>query len=194
MVDLSTFDNRWYRCGRKKFVVGLWFFVGLPILRCPLNPSSKSRRALLRAFGATVGSAAVVKPGVRVKYPWRLTIGDNSWIGEDCWIDNLEQVTIGSNVCISQGAYLCTGNHDWSDPAFGLIVKPILVSNGAWVGAKCVIAPGVELGTCAIAAAGSVINKNIPAFEIHAGNPARFVRRRIIRTSALDEAQKLTCV
>jgi putative colanic acid biosynthesis acetyltransferase WcaF len=123
----------------------------------------------------------VIRPGVRVKYPWRLSIGDHAWIGEDCWIDNLEQITVGRDACLSQGAYLCTGNHDWSDPSFGLTIKSITISDGAWVGAKSVITQGVELGVCAIASAGSVVTKSIPAFEIHAGNPAKCVRQRIVQ-------------
>ena len=69
----------------------------------------------------------MVKPGVRVKYPWRLRVGDHAWLGEDCWIDNLADVQIGAHACISQAAYLCTGNHDWADPAFALILGPITI-------------------------------------------------------------------
>lgn len=180
MVRLDTYNNSWYSPGRSVAVRALWFFIGQPLLRFSLNPSSKLRRVLLRLFGAKVGAGVVIRAGVRVKYPWHLGIGDHTWIGEDCWIDNLGRVEIGANVCVSQGAYFCTGNHDWSDPAFGLIVKPITVEDGAWVGAKAVLAPGVTLGECAIAAAGSVVNRDIPAYEIHAGNPAGFVRRREI--------------
>src|SRR4051794_36257417 len=131
-VDLSTFDNSWYNPGRGRIIASMWFFFGLPIIRSSINPSSSVRRSLLRLFGARIGPGVVIKPGVRVKYPWRLTIGADSWIGEDCWIDNLEQVTIGSSACLSQGAYLCTGNHDWSDSAFGLMTKPITIGDGAW--------------------------------------------------------------
>ena len=184
MTDLSQFDNSWYSPGRSRLVRVLWFLVGAPILRCSLIPSSAIRRALLRLFGAHVGSGVIIKPGVRVKYPWRLSIGDNSWLGEDCWIDNLAQVSIGANVCISQGAYLCTGNHDWSDPAFGLMVKSIAVGDSAWIAAKALIAPGVSLGEGAVAAAGSVVTHDIPAYEIHAGNPAGLVKSRPIRRSS----------
>jgi len=180
MTDLSQFDNSWYSPGRSRLTQVLWFFPGLPLLRCSVLPSSALRRWLLRLFGATVGRGVVIKPGVRVKYPWRLSVGDHSWIGEDCWIDNLDDVNIGANVCISQGAYLCTGNHNWSDPAFALITEPITIQDGAWVGARAVVAPGVRLGRCAVAAAGSVVTKDIPPYEIHSGNPARFVRRREI--------------
>jgi putative colanic acid biosynthesis acetyltransferase WcaF len=179
--DLSSYDNSWYNPGRGAFVRALWFFLGLPLLRSNLNPVSSLRRALLRIFGARIGRAVEIKPGVQVKYPWNLTVGANSWIGESVWIDNLCSVAIGSNACISQGAYLCTGNHDWSDPGFGLIVKPIAVGNGAWLGAKSFVSPGVKIGECAITAAGSVVTKDIPPFEIHAGNPAHFIRRREIR-------------
>ena len=181
MVQLNAFNNDWYRAGRSRPIQALWFFLGLPMLRCPLVISSAFRRGLLRLFGAQVGRGVVIKPGVRVKFPWRLSIGDHSWIGEDAWIDNLADVSIGGSVCISQGAYLCCGNHDWSDPAFALIARPIVLRDGAWVGARSVLCPGVTLGECAIVAAGSVVSADVPAFEIHAGNPARFVRRRPLR-------------
>jgi putative colanic acid biosynthesis acetyltransferase WcaF len=176
--DLSLYDNSWYSSGRSRIVEALWFFIGLPILRCRLLPSSLVRSAILRLFGATIAQKVVLKPGVRVKFPWLLSIGGSSWIGEDVWIDNLVLVTVGANVCISQGAYLCTGNHDWSDPAFGLRVQSIVLEDGSWVGARAVVCPGVTIEECGIAAAGSVVTNNIPAYEIHAGNPARLLRRR----------------
>ena len=179
--DLAAFDNSWYTPGRARFVQALWFFLGAPLLRSAVIPSSKFRVFLLRVFGARLGRGVVVKPGVRVKYPWLLSVGSHSWIGEDAWIDNLAPVALGSDVCISQGAYLCTGNHDWSDPAFGLVAQPIILDNGSWAGARSVICPGVSLGEAAVAAAGSVVSSNIPPFEIHAGNPATFVHVREIR-------------
>jgi putative colanic acid biosynthesis acetyltransferase WcaF len=162
-------------------VQGLWFFFGLPVLRCALLPSSAVRVTLLRLFGARVGTGVVIRPGVRVKFPWNLIVGDNCWIGEESWIDNLAAVSLGNDVCLSQGAYLCTGNHDWSDPSFGLIVKPIRIEDGGWVGARAVLAPGVSLGEEAIAGMGSVVTRNIPSQEIHAGNPARFISYRKLR-------------
>lgn len=118
---------------------------------------------------------------MRVKYPWLLEIGDDTWIGEDVWLDNLALIRIGSNVCISQGAYLCTGNHDWTDPAFGLMVRPITISDGAWIGAKAILGPGVQVAEGAVAAAGSVVTGDLAAYTIHAGNPAVPVKTRKIR-------------
>ncbi len=187
-IELRNFDNSWYQPGRSQIWQVLWFFAGAPLLRSSVIPFSGFRVWLLRIFGATTGEGVVIKPGVRVKYPWHLTVGNHSWLGEDCWIDNLTSVCIGSDVCLSQGCYLCTGNHDWSDPAFGLIVQSIALHDGCWVGARALIAPGVVIGECAIAAAGSVVRKNIPAFEIHGGNPAVFLRRRKISAVGNEQA------
>lgn len=180
-VRLATFANSWYKPGRSRIVQALWLLCGLPVLRCAFLPSSRVRVGLLRLFGARVGTGVVIRSGVRVKYPWKLCVGNNCWIGEDCWIDNLAPVFLGNDVCLSQGAYLCTGNHDRSDPSFGLIVKPISIGDGAWVGAKAVLAPGVSLGEEAIASLGSVVTRNIDSKEIHAGNPAKFVAHRRYR-------------
>ena len=185
-VRLRNFNNSWYGPGRSLLYQLAWFFLGLPLLRSALVPSSSFRVRLLRLFGAKVGSGVVIKPGVRVKYPWRLSIGDDCWLGEDCWIDNLADVRLGSDVCVSQGAYFCTGNHNWTDPSFGLIVKSIVLRDGSWAGARAVLAPGVTLGECAIASAGSVVTKDIPPFEIHAGNPAAFVKQRRVGAQRLD--------
>jgi putative colanic acid biosynthesis acetyltransferase WcaF len=176
--DFSKYNNSSYSSGRSRLVEGIWFFFGLPVLRCRLLPCSSIRSSILRLFGAEIARKVVLKPGIRVKYPWLLSVGEHSWIGEDVWIDNLVPVTIGANVCVSQGAYLCTGNHDWSDFAFGLCARPIVLVDGSWVGARAVICPGVRIEMCGVAAAGSVVTSSIPAYEIHAGNPARLVHRR----------------
>jgi putative colanic acid biosynthesis acetyltransferase WcaF len=180
-VRLSAFRNQWYRPGRPLAVQRAWFFFGAPVLRLTILPFSSIRRIVLRLFGAKVGPGVVIKPGVRVKYPWLLEVGSDCWIGEDCWIDNLAPVKVGADVCISQGAYLCTGNHDWSDPAFGLIVRPISIDDGAWIGAKAIVGPGTAVGECAVVTAGSMVSGSVPPFEIHGGNPAVFLKRRRVK-------------
>jgi putative colanic acid biosynthesis acetyltransferase WcaF len=183
-VQLRRFDNSSYRPGRSRLTQLLWFVIGLPLLRSAWIPSSGFRCWLLRSFGARIGTGVVCKPGMRVKFPWRLAVSDHSWIGEDCWIDNLADVTIGRDCCLSQGSYLCTGNHDWTDETFSLIVREIRIEDGCWVGARATLLPGVTLHTGAVAAAGSIVARSIPAQEIHAGNPARFVRTRTIHAEA----------
>lgn len=178
MVDLAGFQNAHYSPGRPGWVLAAWFFIGAPIVRCSVLPFSSVRVWLLRLFGAEIGEGVVIKPGVRIKYPWLLRVQDHAWLGEDCWIDNLVTVNIGNSACVSQGAYLCTGNHDWSDVHFGLIVKPITLQDGAWVGARAVVAPGITLGECAILTAGSVAKSDVPAYHIYDGNPAKLSRMR----------------
>ncbi len=190
-VQLGRYDNSWYHPGGTFFKRALWFFLGQPILRAAWIPSSSLRVSLLRLFGARIGAGVVIKPSVDVKYPWHLVIGNDCWIGERCWIDNLTTVRLGNDVCVSQGAYLCTGNHNWSDPAFGLMIAPIQLGDGSWAGAKCMLTPGVVLGEGAIAAAGSVLSGAVPPFEIYAGNPARFVRRRELKPVA-GELREMT--
>ena len=140
---------------------------------------SGPKRVLLRLFGTSLGRGLVLKPRVRIKFPWRLTVGDHCWIGEGVWIDNLAPVTLGDNVCLSQGVYLCTGGHDHTRPTFDLITKPITVESEAWVGAMSVLLPGVTVGRGAVVAAGSVVTKDVPAGMIVGGNPARVIKPRI---------------
>jgi putative colanic acid biosynthesis acetyltransferase WcaF len=149
----------------------LWFFLGDCMLRSWL-PGSMWRRALLRCFGAVIGSKVVIKPHVRVKYPWRLCIGDYSWIGEHAWIDNLDWVRIGANVCVSQGAYLCTGNHDYRDTSFPYRLGAINVESEAWICAMSSLAPGVTVGRGAILGLGSVATSSLNPMTRYQGNPA----------------------
>lgn len=141
-------------------------------------PGSGWRVAVLRAFGAQIGPGCVIKPGVQVKFPWRLRIGAHCWIGERVWIDNLAEVWLGDHVCLSQGAYLCTGSHDWGRDSFDLIVAPIRVESHAWVCAKAVLAPGTHLEAGAVLGLGACGHGRLGAWAIHSGNPATVQRER----------------
>lgn len=183
-IDLSCPDNTDLVRGAPLLVEALWYFLAQPLLRSPLIVSSAFRRFLLRLFGAKVGRGVLMKPGIRVKFPWYLEVGDHCWLGEDLWIDNLAMVRIGAHVCISQGAYLCTGNHDWTTPNMRLFRREIVCKNGSWVGAKSVLCPGVIIGEGAVVAVGSVVSKPVPPFSVYAGNPAVFVRRRHLQAES----------
>jgi putative colanic acid biosynthesis acetyltransferase WcaF len=178
MVDLSHPDNSDYDKGRSFIVQMLWHFVGFPLVRSNYMPVSSVKGMVLRLFGARIGKGVYIKPGLKVKFPWYLSVGDHCWLGEDVWIDNLAEVTIGSHVCVSQGAYFCTGNHDWKTPNMKLFRKPLTIKDGTWIGAKAVLCPGVVVGPEAIVTVGSVVTRNIPGHEIWTGNPARFARYR----------------
>jgi putative colanic acid biosynthesis acetyltransferase WcaF len=156
----------------------LWYFMGSPLVQSYWLPVSALKVWTLRRFGAKIGEGVRIKPGVRVKFPWRLTVGDFVWIGEDAWIDNLASVTLASHVCISQGVYLCTGNHDWSHPNFQLKVGEIHIQDGSWIAAKAVIGPGVTVGKGAVLTLGGVAAKSLEPMTIYAGNPAQPIKQR----------------
>ncbi len=177
-TDLSRFDNAHYRPGPVPKLLA-WYFVNIFLFKNPMSISSSFKRAILRLFGAKIGRGVVIKPSVNIKYPWFLDIGDHCWIGEEVWIDNLAHVSIGSHVCISQGALLLTGNHDYRSPTFDLITRPITLENGCWIGAKSVVCPGVTARTHAVLAVGSVATTDLEAYTVYQGNPAREVRKRV---------------
>lgn len=179
-VDLTLYDNSWYQPGRGLLMRLLWLVTNALFLQNPLNISSRLKVLLLRCFGAKIGTGVVIKPGVSVKYPWNIQIGDHVWIGENAWLDSLAPIKIGNHTCLSQGAYLCTGNHDWTDPAFGLIVKPIVIEDGAWIGARAVVLPGVTTASHSVVTAGAVLTQSTEPYTIYAGNPAVAVKRRTV--------------
>lgn len=158
----------------------LWYFIGSPLVTAPWLPLSALKVQILRCFGSQIGQGVRIKPSVRIKFPWRLIIGDHVWIGENVWIDNLAIVTIESHVCLSQGVYLCTGNHDWQHPDFQLRTAPILIEEGSWLAAQCVVAPGVTIGKGAVLALGSVANQSLKPMMIYVGNPAQPLKRRSV--------------
>lgn len=182
-VDLSKFSNPEFDRGAGPIKEALWLLVSRCLFQlCPFSLSAL-KRAVLRFFGATVGVGVVIKPGVKITFPWKLKIGDHVWLGEECWLLNLAPIEIGSHVCISQRAFLCTGNHDYKSPTFGLMAKEIKVENGAWVGAATFVGPGVTVGTHAVLTAGSVATKNLEPYGIFSGVPAVFIKKRQIHTS-----------
>jgi len=179
-VDLSSYSPGRFDRGASKARELIWLFVNLVLFRlCPLS-LSPLKRTMLRAFGARIGRNVTIKPQVKITFPWKLEIGDHVWLGEECWLLNLERITIGNNVCISQRAFLCTGSHNHKLPTFDLITKPVTVKDGAWIGAGAWVGPGVTVGNHAVLAAGSVATKNLEPFGIYRGNPAVFLRPRII--------------
>lgn len=178
LCDLSAFSNPEYNPGRGIFTRTLWYYCSLFFFESGWLPVSGFKVRLLRLFGANIGKGVNFKPHVRIKYPWRLTIGDHCWIGQNVWIDNIEDVTIGSHVCVSQYSYFCTGSHDHRSPTFALLAKPIVIKNGAWIGARATLLGGIEIAANAIVAAGALVVKSVPAVTIVGGNPAKEIGKR----------------
>ncbi|MDO6760254.1 WcaF family extracellular polysaccharide biosynthesis acetyltransferase [Tamlana sp. 2_MG-2023] len=178
-TDLSSYNNAWYHPGNKVKRL-LWYFTNVLFFINPLNPSSKLKIILLKWFGARVGSNVMIKPGVNIKHPWFLSLGNHIWIGEKVWIDNLTEVRIENHVCISQGAMLLCGNHNYKITSFDLILGKITLKEGVWIGAKSTVCPGVTVQTHAVLTAGSIATKDLEAYQIYQGNPAIKTKKRTI--------------
>jgi putative colanic acid biosynthesis acetyltransferase WcaF len=167
-----------FSLGRPRWQLLLWFCCGSPLVASRWLPGSGWRCGLLRLFGARIGAGCRIKPGLRVKYPWRLIVGSHCWLGEAVWIDNIAPVRLGQRVCLSQGVYLCTGNHDFRSPGFDLRARPIRVASEAWVAANAVLAPGCRIGRGAVVALAAVVRGAVAPGLIVSGNPAQPVGSR----------------
>jgi putative colanic acid biosynthesis acetyltransferase WcaF len=179
-TDLASYNNSWYKPG-SKLKRACWYFVNALIFKSPFFPFFKFKISLLKAFGATAGKNVLIKPRVNIKYPWFLHLGNNIWIGENAWIDNLSTVTLGNNVCLSQGAMLCTGNHDFTSPAFDLITREIILEDGVWIGARATVCGGVICRDHAVLSVGSVAVSELESMSVYQGNPAVKIKERIFR-------------
>lgn len=178
-TDLSKFNNNWYNPGNKLKVI-LWFFANSLIINNYLPIPMSIKIFVLKLFGAKIGENLTIKPKVNIKYPWFLEVGNNVWIGETAWIDNFVKVTIEDNVCISQGATLLTGNHNYKKNNFEMIVSEIYLEKGVWIGAKSVVCGGVRCLSHSVLSVNSVATKDLNPYIIYQGNPAEAVRERII--------------
>lgn len=134
--------------GAPAFLIrAVWYLTNVLLFKnaiLGLVPSSLQAK-VLRLFGAHIGKGLVCRPGLSIKSPWFLEVGDDVWLGENVWIDNLCSVRIGSNCCISQGVYIFTGNHDWSKPTFDYFSNPIAIGEGVWVAAFATVYPGDDI-------------------------------------------------
>jgi putative colanic acid biosynthesis acetyltransferase WcaF len=174
-VDLKAYDNSDFDRGAPLWKEALWVAVRVVFFQTAIPWPSELRTALLRMFGAKIGRAVVIRANVNISFPWRLQVGDHVWIGEDVGILSLAPVTIESNVCISQRAYLCTGSHQFRREDFKLKVAPIIVRAGSWVAACAFLAPGVEIGHDSVVSAGAVVFEEVPPNSVVRGNPAQVI-------------------
>ena len=183
-MNSGNVDNASYKTtieiGAGKLKQVCWYLVNACIFKSALFVSSSLKVFLLRLFGAKIETGVVIKPSVNIKYPWKLSIGRNTWIGENVWLDNVAFISIGNNVCISQGAVLITGNHNYKKASFDLILAAIHIEDGVWVGAKAIVCPGTVCASHAVISAGAVVSGNIEAFTIYKGNPAQKTGVRVI--------------
>lgn len=163
--DLAAFTGAGYDKGRPVVTQALWIVTSSLLFERIWCPSGL-RPVILRLFGAKIGKRVLIRGGVRIHWPWKLTIGDDVWIGVDAWLLNLESITIESNVCISQAAMLCTGSHQASDPAFEFDNAPIHVLEGAWVSARATVLRGVKVGRSSVVGATALVTQDVPDYAM----------------------------
>ena len=179
-TDLSTYNNDWYSPNAGAIKRTIWYFTNHLIFNHGLFPFSTIKVLILKLFGARIGKGVNLKPSVNIKYPWLLEVGNYVWIGEKVWFDNLAKIRIGDHVCLSQGALLLTGNHNYKLTNFDLMVGEIVIEDGVWIGAKSMVCPGVTCYSHSVLSVNSVATSDLQEYTIYQGSPAVKVKERNI--------------
>jgi putative colanic acid biosynthesis acetyltransferase WcaF len=178
--DLSLFQVPPEFRGRSPWAVQLWWLVQDTLFRWSPQVCFGWRRFLLRVFGAQLGRNVKIRSTARVTYPWRLTAGDNVWVGDDCVLYNLGPITLGSNVALAHGVYLCTGLHNYTRLEFPMYAKPIVIEDEVWLTNDVFVAPGVTIGRGSVVGARSTVFNSLPGGMVCFGTPAAAKRLRIV--------------
>lgn len=165
--------------GKSKIYVQLWWMIDTLLFKHSPQVLYSWRRFLLRSFGSKIGKKVIIRPSVRITFPWKLKIGDYSQIGDDVVLYNLGEIEIGKNVVISQRSYICTGSHDHLHEEFPIYAKNILIEDQCWLATDVYIAPGVTIGKGTVVGARSSVFKDLPSNKVCIGSPAVIIKDRI---------------
>ena len=176
--DLSRFRvPATFRC-RSGWYVQLWWLIQASLFAWSPQVLYGWRRFLLRFFGAKIGKGVIIRPSTRITYPWKVSIGDFAWVGDDVVLYSLGEIDIGANAVVSHRCYLCTGSHDYTQPTFDIYAKPILIGAEAWLATDVFVAPGVRIGRGAVVGARSSVFEDIPELMVAKGTPAKPFKKR----------------
>jgi putative colanic acid biosynthesis acetyltransferase WcaF len=177
--DLGVFSLPPGFRGRPAWLVQTWWLVEGILFRLSPQVMYRWRASLLRLFGAKIGDDVLIRPTVRVTYPWKVTIGDRCWIGDDVVLYSLGEICIGADSVISQKSYLCTGTHDYTDTSFRISATPVRIGSEVWIASDVFIAPGVTVGDGAVVGARSTVLTDLPGGVVSYGQPAKPVKSRL---------------
>lgn len=180
--DLSKFKLPKGFRGRPGWYVQIWWIVQATLFRCSPQFAYRFRANILRAFGANIGKNTIIRPTVTITYPWKVSIGVNSWIGDDVTLYSLGNITIGENTVISQRSYICAADHDYKQPDFPIRARPIDIGNECWLATDTFVAPGISIGSGTVVGARSLVVKNLPGDMVCIGNPCKPVKSRQLST------------
>ncbi|TYA74125.1 WcaF family extracellular polysaccharide biosynthesis acetyltransferase [Seonamhaeicola marinus] len=176
--DLSLYKTPKAFRGRSKLIVQVWWLVQNSLFKMSPQVCYGWRRFLLRTFGAQIGKKVIIRPNVRITYPWKVKIGDNSWIGDDVVLYSLGEIEIGCNTVISQKSYICTGTHDYTKKDFPIKNNKIIVKDECWIATDVFVGPGVVIESKTVVGARSSVFDNLNAESVYIGSPAKFVKKR----------------
>ena len=177
--DLRSFRLPTNFRGRPAWFVQLWWLVQATLFRCSPQAVYGWRRWLLRRFGAKIGKGVLIRPTAVVTYPWKVSIGDWSWIGDDVTLYSLGDIIIGDNVVVSQNSYICSGSHDFRSPAFDIFSRPVHIESEVWLATDVFVSPGVRIMHGAVVRTRSLVLNDLPEMMLCAGHPAKPIRARI---------------
>ena len=177
-IDLSLYRTPPDFRGRSGLFVQLWWITQATIFAFSPRPFNSFRAFLLRCFGANVGRHVLIRPSARFTYPWKVSIGDNTWIGDDVVFYSLGPISVGNDAVISQKSYLCAGTHDIASVAFDILAKPVVIEDEVWIATDVFVAPGVTIHRGVVVGARSSVFSDLPPGMICVGAPARPVRPR----------------
>lgn len=177
--DLNKFTLPKNFRGRNVFVVQLWWIVQGTFFRMSPQFLYGFRNFLLRLFGAKIGKKVIIRPTVRITYPWKVSIGDYSWIGDDVVLYSLGEIEIGKNVVISQKSYICSASHDYLKSDFPIFAKKSTIEDECWLATDVFVSPGITIGEGSVIGSRSSVYKDIPSNKVCVGSPAKIIRERI---------------
>ena len=176
--DLSLFRMPQGFRGRSSVVVQIWWIVQDTFFRMSPQVCYGWRNWLLRRFGARIGKNVQIRSTTRVTYPWKLTLGDYVWVGDDCVFYSLGNIVVGSHVAIAHDVYFCTGIHDYRRRDFPILQKPIVIEDEVWIPNDVFVGPGVTIGMGTVVGARSTVLHDLPAGMVCFGNPAKAIKPR----------------
>lgn len=177
VINLKDAPGSGEAWGAPVWKVVAWGVVELVLVSNPWQVSSRVRATALRVFGASIGRDVILRPRLRVRFPWKLVVGDRSWIGEEVWLHNQDLLSIGSDAVVSQGTFITTGSHALRRD-MALLTRPVVVEDGAWVTARCIVLGGSRIGQSAVVKPGTIVSGDVPAGVVFGGGGGEVLGRR----------------